>query len=312
MTDFYKMDHSAWDFGTTNLSLEEEAALLRIINAIHKHKGPVPDNLRALQGLFRCSPRKAKALVEALIAAGKINREGGYLVNRRALSDLAQRGFVSVSRAESGAKGGRIRAINARKALINKEPSQANASSREEKRREDIGGGGGDVRERARETAERKPIPSEPPPPSLAQRKTQEPSARLTEREETLVAMGHDPSGLSATGKFVGGQADMAEKRRWSDLGLSHGQQLALIREVMASKHDGPPVSFRYFSTAMQKLAGELARAPLQPATPVVGEPPPLRAINGAAGAFRAQQKADRLERTISAAAAGTTKVEWG
>ena len=33
---FYKMDPGAWDFGTAELSLEEEAAYLRIVNAIHK------------------------------------------------------------------------------------------------------------------------------------------------------------------------------------------------------------------------------------------------------------------------------------
>lgn len=137
MSDFYKMDPAAWDFGTAELSLEEEAAYLRIVNAIHKHRGPVPNNDRVLAGLFRVSTRKARALVDALCDAGKITIEGGRITNERAISDLVQRGFVSSSRAESGAKGGRTRAENAAKALINNDPKQANASTREEKRREE-------------------------------------------------------------------------------------------------------------------------------------------------------------------------------
>jgi uncharacterized protein YdaU (DUF1376 family) len=137
VSDFYKMDPGDWDFGTASLTLEEEAAYLRIVNAIHKHKGPVPDVDRVLAGMFRTSTRKARALVAALVAAEKLVIEGGKIWNERARSDLVQRGFVSISRAESGAKGGRTRAENAAKALENNDTGQANASSREEKRREE-------------------------------------------------------------------------------------------------------------------------------------------------------------------------------
>ena len=138
MTDFYKMDPADWDQGTARLSLEEEAAYLRIVNSIHKHKGPVPDVDRVLAGMFRTSTRKARSLVLALIDAGKIVIEDGAIWNDRARSDLVHRGFVSVSRAESGAKGGRKSAETRAKSLQANEPEQAIASTREEKRREDI------------------------------------------------------------------------------------------------------------------------------------------------------------------------------
>lgn len=137
MSDFYKMDPGAWDFGTAGLSLEEEAAYLRIVNAIHKHRGPVPNNDRVLAGMFRVSTRKARALLDALIDAGKVTIEDGKIWNERARSDLVQRGFTSISRSESGAKGGRTRAENAAKALKNNDTAQAIASTREEKRREE-------------------------------------------------------------------------------------------------------------------------------------------------------------------------------
>lgn len=137
MTDFYKMDPADWDNGTARLSLEEEAAYLRIVNSIHKHKGPVPDVDRVLAGMFRTSTRKARSLVLALIEAGKIIVEDGAIWNDRARSDLVHRGFVSVSRAESGAKGGRMSAELRAKPLETNKPEQANASTREEKRREE-------------------------------------------------------------------------------------------------------------------------------------------------------------------------------
>lgn len=131
------MDPAKWDFGTSELSLEEEAAYLRIVNAIHKHDAPVPDNDRVLAGMFRVSTRKARALVEALVAAGKLTIEGGKIWNERARSELFQRGFTSISRAEIGAKGGRTRAENAAKALKDNEAPQAIASTRIEENRID-------------------------------------------------------------------------------------------------------------------------------------------------------------------------------
>ena len=138
MSSFYKMDPAAWDFGTSELSLEEEAAYLRIINAIHKHDAPVPNVDRVLAGLFRCSTRKARGLVDALMKAGKITIEDGKIWNDRARSDVVRRQFAHISSAERGAKGGRTRAENAAKALESNEPCQATASTRiEENRIED-------------------------------------------------------------------------------------------------------------------------------------------------------------------------------
>jgi uncharacterized protein YdaU (DUF1376 family) len=138
MSSFYKMDPAAWDFGTAELTLEQEAAYLRIVNAIHKHDGPVPYIDRVIAGLFRCSTRKARSLVEALVDAGKITIEDDHIWNERARSDMVQRQLTSGSAAVRGSKGGRTRAKNVSKSLKNNKPPQANASSRiEENRREE-------------------------------------------------------------------------------------------------------------------------------------------------------------------------------
>lgn len=241
MSSFYKMEPAAWDFGTADLTLEQEAAYLRIVNAIHKHDQPVPDNDRVLAGMFRCSTRKARALVAALVEAGKIQIEGGRISNEKAISDLVRRGFVTISRAEAGAKGGRTRAENARNALECNDQGQANASTREEKRREEIGGGGN-----AREESGFDP----------------------DFRESLLTTIGVDPvSGLTGIGgATLGTRYDMERAAQWqADLGLDQETIIAVLADTMAKKRDGPPNTFRYFDQAMQRAAARKREPKLTP-----------------------------------------------
>lgn len=88
-----------------------------------------------------------------------------------------------------------------------------------------------------------------------------------TTREEILMAMGIDQSGVTATGKIIGRSSDMLEYRRWvDDLGLDHKMILAIVGEVMDSKPDaGPPSTFTYFTKAMQRAAARRRRPALAP-----------------------------------------------
>lgn len=137
MSGFYKMDPAAWDFGTSELTLEQEAAYLRIVNSICKHDAPVPNNDRVLAGMFRCSTRKARSLLNALIEAGKLFVEDGKIWNERARSELVQRQLASISASENGAKGGRTSAERRAKTLKPNKPPEANPSSRIEYNRID-------------------------------------------------------------------------------------------------------------------------------------------------------------------------------
>jgi uncharacterized protein YdaU (DUF1376 family) len=81
-----------------------------------------------------------------------------------------------------------------------------------------------------------------------------------TDRETILSAMGHDPSGLTPTGRLVGNPADMEEARRWrDDLGLSLAECVAVIRAVAARPAYRPPVRFSYFAAVMSELAAAKA-----------------------------------------------------
>lgn len=99
MANFYKMDPAVWDLATAALSLEEEAAYLRICNAIYKAERGCPDVPRMLAGMFRCSTRKARSLVDSLVDKGKIERRDGVLWN-----DKAEREILEI-RKKKGGKG---------------------------------------------------------------------------------------------------------------------------------------------------------------------------------------------------------------
>ncbi|MCJ2022155.1 YdaU family protein [Methylobacterium sp. E-065] len=56
--EFYKMDFRAWNVGTIELTLEQEAAYLRLCHAMYDVGGPVPNSTRFLQSIFRCVKRR--------------------------------------------------------------------------------------------------------------------------------------------------------------------------------------------------------------------------------------------------------------
>lgn len=143
MSAFYKMDPARWNNGTSMLSLEQEAAYLRIINAIHLHDEALVDDDRVLAGLFRCDKRKARRLKMELIAAGKIVVIDATIHNRRADDDLTIRRQLSDKRKSSGKRGGIASGKSRSNPLRNNGTDEANASPRieenriEEKRTED-------------------------------------------------------------------------------------------------------------------------------------------------------------------------------
>src|SRR5262245_35564916 len=90
--EFYKMPFNAWDQETHDLSLDEEAALLRVWNAIHRHHEPVPKSLRHLSSLWRCHLNKARFLLDRLLNSGLIvETPDGKLANPRAMVLLDDR-----------------------------------------------------------------------------------------------------------------------------------------------------------------------------------------------------------------------------
>jgi len=106
---------------------------------------------------------------------------------------------------------------------------------------------------------------------STSARKTDLPKPE-TDRESILDAIGVDRvSGLTGKGgSMLGNRTDMAEVERWLDLpGITVPVVLEEVRRIMARKRDGPPSNFKFFTSAMQRLSGELSRPPLNPNQPI-------------------------------------------
>ncbi|WP_081780528.1 YdaU family protein [Sulfitobacter sp. 20_GPM-1509m] len=104
-----------------------------------------------------------------------------------------------------------------------------------------------------------KPSPTYREDTDTDKNKIDDDSARedLTFREQVLVKAGHPASGITATGKIVGNQADMAAlNRAMTDLGLSQSEVLAVVAETAQRKRDGPPSSLNYFIEPLRKFAG--------------------------------------------------------
>jgi uncharacterized protein YdaU (DUF1376 family) len=132
LSEFYKMMPLHWDRGTDNLTLEQEAAYLRICNAIYAADQPISENHRTLAGMWRCNERKAKRLLADLIEAGKVYVEDGWIKNDKALNDVSIRLELRVKRQLAGHSGGIESGKSRAKHLKTNDTCEANGSTRRE------------------------------------------------------------------------------------------------------------------------------------------------------------------------------------
>lgn len=136
MGEFYKMEFDAWDEGTIDLTLEEEAAYLRLCHQMYRRRGPTPNSERLLCSLWRCHPNKARRLLKKLIEMGKIYATPeGHLTNTRVTREVDTRETLRTQRADAGQTGGIRSGESRRKPLKDNDTDEAFASSKTNKRR---------------------------------------------------------------------------------------------------------------------------------------------------------------------------------
>lgn len=105
--EFYPMEYDAWDEGTISLTLEQEAAYLRLCHQMYRRRGSIPNNEKLLCVLWRVHPNKARPLLKSLIEAGKIVvTPEGHLTNTRVTDELHHRDTLRTHRAHAGHTGG--------------------------------------------------------------------------------------------------------------------------------------------------------------------------------------------------------------
>lgn len=123
---YHKRYHSDALAGFMPLTLEERGAFQTLLDMIYDRGGPIDDNERLLAGYMNCSIRKWRLVRDSLLKKGKIFvNENGMISNSRAIFELENSTKTQRKLIESGAKGGRTRAENEKKANDNNETNQA-------------------------------------------------------------------------------------------------------------------------------------------------------------------------------------------
>jgi hypothetical protein len=104
--DFYKMEYETWDEETYSISLELEAAYLRVCHQTYRRGGPISSDPRVLCGLWRCHPNKARKLLGDLLVSGKVHAQGDKLFVRTVRFDDVRQPLPLSIRAEVYARDG--------------------------------------------------------------------------------------------------------------------------------------------------------------------------------------------------------------
>lgn len=218
----YTLDIDDWNEGTRDLTLEQQGAYLRLVNAIRKSERALPLDYRKIAAILGVSQRRARTLLADLHKAGKLYIEGNTVHNPRSMRDLAED-----ARLASGGQSAR-------------KPSrrQSNFHNEKNKPHKSLKSKGAEVQS----------------PNSAATAGRAPPSAM----PRIMEALGLDPADpVTPAGRSLGGPYNEHEVRYWQDeLGLSPSQIVAVVRDVMGRKPDGePPSSLRYFRGSIERLA---------------------------------------------------------
>ena len=122
---WYKRYGADFVHGSLGLTLEEKGAYSLCLDLIYDRQGPIPDDARWLAGVCGVSVRKWTSLRAALLKAGKLTAENGFISNSRAEKEIENALKTSRKHVENGAKGGGKRAENEAAAKENKGLAEA-------------------------------------------------------------------------------------------------------------------------------------------------------------------------------------------
>ncbi len=240
---FYPSD---WLAGTLGMKADEVGVYITLIARMYEMAEPIERNDDRLYRICGCnSKRHFVKILNYLISEGKVSEGEGGIFNERVAKEI-------------------------NKVVEKSSKARAAAQERWDVKCNKINGdnNAGALRKQDKRICQPEPEP-EPEPYGGGNARAE--NQDLTFRDKIIVAMGHDQSGLTATGRLIGTPTDMLELRRWQSLGLTESEILGVITETTANKQDGPAVSFKYFSEPMARFAGAKAQPGLVPVSPVGG-----------------------------------------
>lgn len=247
--------HASWfkfypaDFmnGVRGMTAQEVGVYTMILCRIYEENGPVEYHPLRLATYCGMRVPTFEKTVEKLVALGKVVVTCGTISNARAEAEISNR----ANDLKNNSKAGKASAEKRQQKQQREATDVQRAFNHTDTDTDTDNGGGGSAC--AREAAD------------------------LTDRERILSAIGVDPvSGLTGRGgSRIGTQSDMAEVGRWLEMpGMSMPAIVAEVERIMADKADGPPSSFRYFTSAMQRLSAALSGPSLAPAPSARASPP--------------------------------------
>lgn len=85
---YYKAYPRDFIEGTVGMSFELKGAYRLVLDLIYMQGGNLPDDERYISGLLGCTIRKWKSLRSELVSGGKVQVNGEFLTNERAVSEL--------------------------------------------------------------------------------------------------------------------------------------------------------------------------------------------------------------------------------
>ena len=85
---YYKAYPRDFIEGTIGMPFEVKGAYRLVLDLIYMQGGSLPDDARYISGLLGCTIRKWKALRDELISMGKLEINGEFLSNKRAVLEL--------------------------------------------------------------------------------------------------------------------------------------------------------------------------------------------------------------------------------
>jgi uncharacterized protein YdaU (DUF1376 family) len=237
---WFRFHPSKFMAGIRGLNANEVKVYICIICRIYESDGPIREDAEILSTYCEMRPSSFAKALDRLVRLEKVIRTyDGMLTNRACEREISHRASKSQKSARAAQISHEKRQENQSTATASAVRPLANIEKiREDKRRVDSGDGS------ARDESS-------------------------TLREQILEAMGHHPTGVTATGKIFGTQADMAEVARWLALpAITPDNLIEEIRRVSAQKRGPPPNTFSYYTKAIQRLSGELTKEALTPTAP--------------------------------------------
>lgn len=258
---YYKRYPRDFIEGTIGMPFELKAAYSVVLDLIYMQGGELPDDPRYISGLLGLSVRKWNSIRKDLIAVGKIQVNGEFLTNYRAVIELESLGKLQDKQRENRSRPNKNKDLQTpRSDHTEPEPdteSNTAAATLRDSGREAAAGSCG----MSENPADFGDAPAASPSPP-------KPSGEMSDDrlyDEVLAAAGLKGGRLPAHWLPPGATRHIGRWRR--ELELTPDQIIETVRSSRKN-HDSAPSRPSAYDRAMSDFAGEIKASPLKPTAP--------------------------------------------